>query len=75
MFNLKLYAMKPIHVTKFNEMQDKLYLEYCERCMKNNIRPEHRDRYFPKIKVKYGYVVMNRCNEIYWRKKKSDFGF
>ena len=66
--------MKPISAKQFNTMQDKNYLEYCEKCGVNGIKPETQERYFPKT-VNYGYVVFNHLGHFVWRKRKSEFNY
>ena len=56
---------------KFNETQTNNYIEYCKKCENNNVIPAKKTRYFPSV-VNYGYVYMNRFNEIYWRKTKKE---
>ena len=58
---------------KFNKLQDQKYFEYCQKCKKNKIIPQNQNRYFYKIPVKYGFVYQNSFNEIFWKKRKSDF--
>ena len=64
--------MKPISARKFNDMQDDNYLEYCEKCKNNGVKPEPQNRYFPKT-VNYGYVVFDHLGSFVWKKRKSDF--
>lgn len=70
-----LIKMIPIHVTKFNELQNESYIEYCQKCTQNGIQPEPQSRYFPIVPVKYGYVICNQFGEIHWKKRKKDFDY
>lgn len=67
--------MKPIHVKEFNKLQYAYYQKYCNQCKDNGITPEPQDRYFPQIKVNYGYVVINHLGHYTWKKRKSDFSY
>lgn len=65
--------MEPMHAVKFNKMQNERYEEYCRTCRQNGIEPREQARYFPTVDVKYGYVVISRLGEMYWKKRKKDF--
>lgn len=67
--------MKPITVKQFNSLQNCNYSDYCTKCNQNGIKPEPQSRYFPTLSIKYGYVIYNKFNEIYWKKRKSDFNY
>ena len=62
-----------ISVKIYNEIQNIEYTRYCSKCIRNGIIPEDQNRYFPLIPVNYGYVITNKHNEIFWKKRKSDF--
>jgi hypothetical protein len=62
-----------ISVKEFNSNQDKLYTEYVQKCEDNQIKPEPQERYFPKVKVNYGFVYQAANNSYIWKKRKKDF--
>jgi hypothetical protein len=60
---------------EFNEMRNKEYADYCEKCIKNGVEPAKQSTYFPTIPVKYGFVRFNSFGEYAWKKRKKDFSY
>jgi len=65
--------LTPISVLKYNNRQDQQYQAYIRACKSSKLIPAPQTRYFPKVAVKYGYVIEGQCNALIWRRKKSDF--
>lgn len=55
-------------VKEYNKIQNREFSNYCQKCRDNNIEPTKQERYFPTIKVNYGFVVEIQSNGLVWKK-------